>query len=62
MAALLSPGVRGAVGRLTPLPQPPLLGLLAGIATVVLTFAVLTGVLAAQRISRIDPQEALRDG
>ena len=45
-----------------PLPQPPLLGLLAGIAMVVLTLAVLTGVLAARRISRIDPQEALRDG
>ena len=61
VAGVLSPGVRGAVGRLMPVTLPPLPGLLAGIAGVVLGFALITAVLAASRISRIEPQEALRD-
>jgi ABC-type lipoprotein release transport system permease subunit len=62
LAGVLSPGVRGAVGRLMPVTLPSIPGLLAGIGVVVLGFALLTAVMAGRRISRIDPQEALRDG
>ena len=62
VAAILAPGVRGAMGRLMPAAMPGLTGLLSGIALVVLAFTVLTAALAARRISRIDPQEAVREG
>ncbi len=62
VAGVLSAGVRGAVGRLMPVAPPPWYGLLAGIGIVVLVFAMITGLLVAGRVSRIDPQEALRDG
>jgi ABC-type antimicrobial peptide transport system permease subunit len=61
VAAVLAPGVRGAMGRLLPTAMPPVAGILGGIAAVVLGFALLTAALAARRISGIDPQEALRE-
>lgn len=61
LASVLSPGVRGAVGRLTPATPPPLGGLLLWISVTVLAFALVTGLLAAHRVNRIDPVESLKE-